>query len=320
MVTCEKDDYIVAKIDNKPMLLKVLDVEATLITCLVDKGLPHVKDKAAVEQESVVANLGKKPCYGNAFKCDIEPYWKTVPEKPLGSIHFFKRIKKVEWAVLLDAVTCAHNWLVENHLDHILPIEIHVRPAKGKDSTTWKTAKDEDSLSILSLRPQEFDDEILGLIFRELASGLYDLVLPSRFKASWIELYHSYVALMAVQNETLEYLLEKTVDQTSIKGIRRDLDENEAPVFDACISYVKSHHNLGPKHIEVLLEQEHSIEDLWPKTTIHLTDMEPNISERALKSPEFFWAEAFRMYATGISLPKKIHQLIEKSISMCKEH
>ena len=317
---CSKDDYVIVRTDKKFTLIKVDNVSETTVSGIVQKGLPYYSDKLIIEHHNVVANIGPEPIQGTAFNCVIEPYWKTIPIE-FGTIHFFRRISRVEWKALQLAVKKACNWLVLAGLEHITPIDIHIRPPKGKVEGTWKSSSDEDVPHILILRPKEFGTRnLVRILIHEFAIGILDLIMPGKFKVSWINLYHSFIVLNSVSEKELAALLTTIEDAEQFKYIKSSLsNQRDVIIFRACLDYIKRYHNLSRKHVETIFDSGNSIGHLWPMSTIQLMDMEDSITEKALHSPEEFFAEAVSLHATNILLPKKIESLVTRSLAVCKE-
>lgn len=314
-----KDEYIIVKNEKgKPVLLLVKDVGENESEGILEGTRPDTVFHT-FEPHQVIANIGDSPAGGSAFGCQIEPYWRTMDLKQLGELHFFRRISKKDWAELKTAIAECRRWLDSAELSSVLPIDLHLRPAKGRVLGTCVPAKGEN-LPIITLRPKEFVfTELLEVLMHEVGHLVYSMAMPDRLKAQWIGEYKSLISLEKVTTSHINTLFEQFIQsEAKVKAFHRNLEKEDNIIFKACLHYIKETHNLRPNHIDILVAQGDDIEDIWPSNSMDIQSIGDTITDYAKKSPEELWAEAFMLHSTGKKLPKTMAELMRNTLLACR--
>lgn len=314
---CTKGEFVVYSGGKRCQLVKVTGIDSGTVSGILEKGRPYKKEDVSFPAESIVANLGSKPHLGSAFSCLVEPFWKTVENEDWGPIHFFRRIKKSEYKILVQGLNEAFRWLDLQGLTSVLPIVIEVRPAKGKYAGTWKQTGKEDEPNIMTLKPKEFED-LYSTILHEMGHAVWGSILPDRYKAQWINMYRKLVMLQEVSAKKVNLIRDNFVKSAlPIKEFRSTLDGEDQEIFDEGISYITSTHSINAEHINILIDQDEEVGEMWPKSS-ELVDMEETITEYALTSVEELFSEALMLHANGTKLPRAMLSLMTKSLRVCK--
>lgn len=326
-VEISKGDYVIyVDGDKRKHLVEVRNLGEGTLGGVLDKNRAYSPENVKFQRKHIIANLGPNPSPGTAYGCNVEVYRNSVESSLWGDIHFFRRMKKEEKTLLKDSLKKVGSWLVKRKLDSFLPINVEVRPQKGRYAGIyhWKGGKkDENSRDVMTLRPKDalIDNSYLTyVVAHECFHGIWYNCVPDSIKARWIKLYHSYLKFSEATKKDIENVKKDffSKPQTLHDYESQFEDENEELViFKRCIDWVRDNHSLSVQNINTLINNDPDfLEELWPTYEMLMPDYDVVISDYAMTKVEEFFAEAGAFYFTHQQkLPGKISKAMDKTLA-----
>jgi hypothetical protein len=302
-----KNDYLVIQLEKKRHLVQVIKSKEKLVGVIdgPSRSSPNTQQTIDIKDDMIVANLGPEPVWGSAYGVKIEPYKNTEHLKPWGDIHYFLGLEEHERSRLIKNLTLVSDKLREMGLTHHLPIEIHIRPPKGKYHGWYKKHRGE-SLDTMTLMPADWDNKSLRyIIAHEIGHYVEFNFFTPRVKKMWIKAYHDFVRLKNIPDEFIKNSKEKIEESKEIDSVYQDLDEEDQGYLDVIFGWVEEHHHLTAEHLDTLLATGNSLTPYWPNVSLSSSDVEVVVTDYAKKNPEELWAEAFAHHVNKIKIPKK---------------
>lgn len=330
------DDYVIIQVENKNHLLKITSKHAKGddIQGMLEKDR-HLKPKTTTFSDSqVIAVLGPKPASGTAYGQKIEPWKRTKVHDFWGNIHFFRDMEKDETKALKLSLDHVANVLTKQKTGFFVPLELEIRPAKGRWTGMYRYNGGGEELDQLQLMPKSFVDpgkiEVVKqkyytdyLLLHESAHGIWFKGMNAKLKARWIEAYHATLLLAEAEAKDVHKLGKEFVKaRVDIKSFKDELEEPQQKLFDSCVSWIKDYHNLSRDHLNILCDADEysAIGKLWPNEKIMDNDFEIPLGDYAATKPEEFFAEAYSFHFAGkIQIPKNILALLQKTIDKVKQ-
>lgn len=323
-----KDDN--GKLNNNLLKLTSKNVGKNMHGVL-EKNRAYEPKTVDFDDKQIIANLGPKPAYGQAYGCKVEPWLRTLPHDFWGDIHIFRNLTKAEKKALKSALDDQAQFFLKHHLGYIAPLNMEIRPKTGTYAGRYQYTGKEDKPDTMILSPISFTDEpnskqevvkpkhwVNYVICHEGAHGVWFRGCNSSIKARWIDAYHATMILKETDPSHVIKLGKKFVkSRTDMDDFCSGLDEEQTSLFDACVSWINDYHSLNRKHLKILIDSGNhdSIGKLWPQEKILDSDAEIPLGEYASKNPEEFFAEAFSLrYANNMKLPKNIQKLLDKTL------
>lgn len=314
-------DYVIATVNSeKPKLIKVTSItKKGIISGLLNDGPSEENNDTPIRliENDIWANLGSKPRNGNAFGVKVEPYLRSI-NSPFGRIDFYRQLTKTERRILMSGLKSIWKKVKNTRIAELFPLNrIEIRPAKGKQAGCYKHLK----TSFLSsnndwiiLNPAFIDREMIQyFIWHEIAHGIwFHLVSPS-VKARWMSAYSKRMSLHKMKENVLVELRREVESSSSIAEYLQDNDDTV--LFKEVLKHIKRVHRLSKENIDVLINQDQSLEKYWPS---YYELGEPNtidVSEYATKSVEEFFAEVVAWSKTGRKMPASIRKLYVRTLS-----
>lgn len=317
-------DYLIVGIGEKKKkyCVKVLSTEDGLKCRVEASKVENKRTSLDIEQDDVLVNLGQDPPYGSVYGVHVEPYLKSIDLDNWGSIHFYRRLKKIERKALRLALKKVWDKVVvPNRLQKCAPIIFEVRNAHGKWEGYYKHSPKQEHHSI-TLKPKGFLlDDLIGLITHELGHAVDFTLVPDRTRARWVKLYTQYRTLSTVKSSVLSSILDEIEASGSIQGAKESLENsdskpNKLDLLKECLKYVGRTWNLSNKDLNLLLSQGQSLSEYWPRNPLDIVDDSKgkvSMTEYGLTSPVEFFSESFRLYFEGKSGPR-IAKLMKKTL------
>lgn len=296
-------DYLVIGGAKRNQLVKCTKILATGYTVC---GTAVDSSTININSDLVVAVLGPKPAFGVAYKCVVEPYYRTVSHH-LGQIRLYCWATKDDWIAIKAQLNLLYKW-VERYAGHLLPLEVEIRNP-GSKTVEFRLSKDDEPHK-LCMRVEHsalYSAAIYGLALHYWAE------IDDASKYALIKEYHKLVSLQDIDEQQLVEVRQAYETSNGSRAFRRETDKD---VFSACLAYVKRHHNLTAAHLDFLIRCGKPIVKYWPTNALQLVAMEPTISELALKSPEQLWAESVRLMAEQIQLPLRLDKICNSALSV----
>lgn len=310
-------DFLIIKNGRKNALVKIVSVpnEGELVVRREESKVEGRRITETVSTESIILNLGPTPIPGTVYGCKIEPYYSASTIDGWGDIHYYRELERDEKKTIKRAAAKAWKSLKKLRLTAFAPLTIEVRLAKGSEIGYYKMHKAQET-DVLCLKPKEFHhDELVRLFYHEAGHGILDRMMPVEFRARWIKAYTHYTTLSKLDPDEIRgirALVEGTGSLTGVDGV-------DSEKLDLCVDSIHSNYGLKKRDIEELLEQGYTLEDYWPTHPLDLADNEVPLTDYANKNWNEFFCEALAMHLTGIQLPKRIRNLLLKTIEATKE-
>ncbi len=168
------------------------------------------------------------------------------------------------------------------------------------------------------IKPSEFTG-IDGLIFHEMAHGVYYQLMDDQLKARWVKAFYKNVSLIKDTEAKIKKMRKELIEHETVRAYKSELDEDEKEIFDAVLEYIDRNFDLKTKHINLLIADNDDLTEIWPDEIIALPHKSVLVTDYALTDPEELMAESFRIYFDpAAKLPKSIQKLMDKTIEMCK--
>ena len=317
----ERGDFILCKPEKKTLLCEVVKAKDGNIRAIVNDKFRYTKDAFTMlkmSSEDVIANLSKDPINGNAYSVKVEPLQKIVVRKPFGHIYFFRKLNEVDETRLYKALDKAGDRLRKLDLIEHFPIDIEIRPSKGKFSGMYyyKGGK-EDTLDVMVLKPIDFSN-LSYVVEHELAHHIFFRYVSNKMKAKWIDLYHKNVKLSLFDTKSINKMYIKFVDSgLEIRDFESDLDESEQTLFSSIIDYIVSTHRIDTDDINTFVKVGYrkTLKRLSPVHELQDSNVEPLVSEYGTKNVDELFAEAISFYYTNQKLPKSVKSLVKKTLN-----
>lgn len=314
--------YVIYRVNDKRCSWGIVKSETDIeVTGVDEKSLPYGEDQQfSARKKDLVAVLGVRPEFGSAYGCAIEPYLKTIESPTWGSIHFFYKLEPKDLTALKEGMLKVAKLLKKHGLLGILPLDVEIRRGKGKYTGKYKHFSDPQKRDRLLLHPKLWENTPF-LVAHECGHGVWFQLMSAKQRARWIKAYHSYLSVGECDAQTVKTLREDFCGQQEerVSDFRGQLAEDVAPVFDLCISHITDYHGLTIRNIDNLVDagSGSSLRSMWPTSKVLKTDYEYPVSEYAMESPEEFFAESFAFHLLGHTLPKRIKQLMDKTLQEC---
>ena len=308
-----KQFYII-QIEKKKFLVKLLSKEGKAFKGLCVQNAN--KEVVMFKEEDILASLGKNPTYGNAYGLKVEPHRKTEA-LDFAIVHYYRKMTKADKSCLYKNLTKAHDVLSDLDLGHF-SIVVEIKNNSGKIAGTYKYNEDMD---IITLKPAEFNVDILPLIYHELGHQVWSRDLDSKAKAAWVDFYHKGVALSNVSKTSVKKLCSMFDDhKMRVKEFYNFLEEEygedakEILIFDEVMSYIQDKHHLNSKYFDLLVMAGAKINKYFPKCKLKLTNYNILVSEYAEKNPEELFCETFAYFLSKRKLTTEATTLITETL------
>ena len=313
-VVLKPKHYFIIQIEKKKFLVKFLSKEGEAIKGLCVQNTS--KEVVMFKKEDILATLGKNPVYGNAYGLKVEPHIKTE-SLDFAAVHYYRKVTKADKAVLYENLTKAYDTLSDLDVGNF-PIVIEVKHNPGKIEGTYKYNEDMD---IITLKPAEFNVDILPLIYHELGHQVWNRDLDAKTKASWVDFYHKGVALSTASKSSVKNVCTLFDDHKMKVGEFHNYleeeygeDAKEILIFSEIMSYIQDKHHLNTKYFDLLILAGVKIRKYFPKCKLKLTNYNILVSEYAEKNPEELFCETFSYFLSKRKLTDEATALITKTL------
>lgn len=316
-----KGDYVVCLDDEGKKRLCIIDNPKNC-TCIVsDKTAAHKSTMQYLNYggSNLMAYLGSTLDKGSVYGVQCIPFFKKDELENYLGIYYFRDSTEDERKFIRNKLKTCWKYMKANKLDSIFPIEVEVRPNRGKIVGYAKTTVDSDGSesNLMTLMPKELLDQTVDTIFHEFGHFIYNTRFRNKDKALWTELYAHYVKV----EEANKHMLEKFKKLALKDGIYAMEDESiDSDLASEVVDYIEAYHSLRLKDLYTLSDAKKDITQYFP-TYLELTDMEEAVSEYGMKDPEEFWCEAFSQYCVkGKLKKKKVMKLMINTLKQVKKY
>lgn len=322
----QRDDFIVFYDDKRrKKLMQVQNVERNTVYGTLDANRAYDPHNGQCQTKDIICNLGQHPANGSAFGVNIEPYFRTIRHAEWGDIHLFTRITKEQGQAIMAGLTRSFNDLRKTKLDGLIEagnLAIEIRPSKGKNQGMYYVRQRRgEAADRMLLRIQEFNEPDLyrEITNHEMGHALTFRGMTRKMQSRWVRLYEEFCQFTEHDANDVKRMGARFLNGlTTVKGFRSTLEDEEAVLFDTCLSQISADYRLNAKDIDLLIESEHAdmVKQMWPTSELRYSEFEEALGDYATKNWKEFLAEAFRLRFTKTEFPERIRELINKSIAM----
>lgn len=318
-------DYIISFYNEKKTLMKITgynEKNKTYKAILEDERIKDDIKTIEINNEDIIACLGRDPVNGSVYGCNVEIYLikREVEDWGTGNIYFYTRLDKENRKYLLKNLKKVGKSIKEMGID-LHPFDTEIKDPKGKYEGMYKYRPrkvDGESIDLVTLKPHSFED-LSRLLYHEVGHGIWYRRLDEKIRAKWILSYHKAIELQHIDQQTIDELVEDFVKSgLSCKEFKKTLESPFDEVFKQCLHYVEEKQMLKISHLDTLIASGHDLTEYFNVDDVKIRNIRLVLTEYAQKSPEEFFAEAFSMQMTGTVLPKSLRILVDKSISRAK--
>jgi hypothetical protein len=323
----ETDDYVILKIEKSKSLAQIEKVSGDKITATLEQRRYERPITEEFFVKDIIAVLGARPQPGSVHGVTVEPYWKTVDHSMWGPVRLFHRMKKETWKSINEGLTLAYRLLEKKGLTGFIEegnLTISIKPSRGKNlGMYYYRQKGDQSNDELMFRVQETQHKSLykEVILHEAGHGIYYRLFTAAQRASWIKAHVRYCSFIKHEAAIVQTLGKKFIKSGMHPlSFASELDEQEEAIFHLAYKEMCSNYRLKKKHVEEIISSG-KIEELqmmWPKTDIRYPEFEEVIGSYASTNAEELFAEAFRLYMTGVKLPKFLNAPMERHLASIK--
>ena len=259
---------------------------------------------------------------GVAWGAKIQAHFSTERVKPWGLIHYYRKLADAEKGKLYKTLKRVNKILQKQKLNFVIPLDIEIRPNTGAMAGFWRKSKT-GSESVIGLCPKSWIEytlqDLTHILCHEVGHPLWAVYMSKEEKARWVKLYLKYNDIKDVTTDDLKTALKEFKEaNTSVKIFMKGMEAEQAILFKSIFKYIKDKHHIDTKFIDVLIDGGDGVdtlESIWPKTKIQLSEMKITVSKYATKNSTEFWCESFAYYLSGKEiLDKSIIKRVKKSI------
>ena len=314
-IAFELGDYILINVEDKKYLCSVSAKSDGICKAIYDKPLPYDEVDFNFERADVIANFGQKP-----WKAGHEVFYKEM-NLDFGKVAFFTKISSATRDEVKAALIKGYNELKKRFLVSFFPVNIEIRPEKGKALGHYTVDKKTD-IDTMCLRIHD-QQNFLESFFHEAGHGIWHRLVTSRtIKTKWIETYQEFVQVQHLGTKQLRSMYKDLNSLRSpIAEYKATLeDEEQISIFKEILSYIKKYHRLSVSDLDSIIEGGNFglLEKIWPNDYLSITKLKDSgITDYSLKSVEEFFCEAVAFYLSGRDMPKALRKLTEKTLSSC---
>lgn len=311
-IPVQKDDYVLLNLGRpKPVLALVLTKRQAYLDSGAEKD-DDGKNNVNYTPEQVVANLGPDPKIGQAFGVKVEPYIKSFEYRGWGNIHLFRKLDQLERKALKSGLNRTEKLLKSKKLWKTMPIDIYVRPKKGKYAGhyTFRKAKDGTISDSITIHAETLKDPKYNtyIFTHEIGHAIWFRFVPKHIQAKWLKLYAKRVKVTKTSEKDLKDLLDSVLGYSgTLRDYTKEMaDEDDIVLIKEVYSYISKKHRISKEDVDLLMEEDRSkLKALWPSHA-ELSEARTDVTEYAMTNVREFFAEAFAYHVTGKVLPQDV--------------
>lgn len=305
-------DYVLLQVNRgKHDLVRVVKASENNYKCRL-----VVEDDANTAFEfkisEMVANLGHSPRVGDVYGVKIEPLRERMGNSSFwGEIRLYVDLDDKQKKRLKKGMQEARSVLERRKLP-VVSIDTEIRNPQGKYAGYYKH-KPKAECDILCFRPDEDFSNLEYVICHEYGHGIWYRHMTPKQRMTWINLFHDAVTLSKVNKKDLANILDGLKTNGDLSSYMKECDEETLRIMRAIVRHIKQVHDLDRKHFELALITGEDVDVYWP-SVIEVGEKNVLVSTYAQKSPEELFAESFGLFCSGKKLPKKVSELLDKTL------
>lgn len=320
-------DYIVVEVKpGKNRLAKVKSADDDIINVVYtkDQHVQELRQSEEVQRANVIINLGPEPKPGSVYGCSTESlYHGSTDHDDFGKIYWMYKPEKQVVKSLNSAFNIVLKKLKKFGLEDLAQDELiwEAHPYyKQKWAGMYMHAK--EGRSRILIRPEHSPaDSYPYILAHELGHRIHRQWLQnSNVEARWIKLYNTSIQVTPVDPALCRDMMKKLSPEFTLKDLKNSLeDDDEKNALRLILRNIKTNHGLTPHEINLLLKAEEvdEVKEVWPEH-VDIKALAPVISEYATTNYAETIAEAIAFHLTGVSLPKSVVKLTEKTLALAK--
>lgn len=311
----EVGDYVILPVsDKKNGVARVTSAndEKRKYTAVVESDDPEKADKSfEFRNREILANLGKSPVVGDAYRVKIEPLREVLTEPSWGDVHLYATMDDNRKKVLHKCLKRAGQALDALNMPE-LPITVEVRNPRGTKAGhyTYRPKADTD---ILCIRPDETFSQFNYVIGHEYFHGIWARNMTPSLRMRWVRLYHESVAVQRPSEKDLRSLLDDLVSNGDLGSFYKECTPEDQDILKEVFKHMRAVHGIEKKHFQMSITVGDDVARYWPKA-LELGSREMILTPYAKKSPEELASEAFGLKFEGKTLPKRVAEVLDKTL------
>ena len=320
MEAIKKGDYVVARHENKTILVRVLSIGGGTI-----RGKWEYKDQETdveVDEEAVRANLGPDPQIGKVYGCNTERLLDVTSEGPFKHVEWYFQAAEDVRSGIMKGLMEGAKLLRKHDLHRILKVvrtRILFNPqatvtAKSILGTYRCRGGSEDLPDELTVRYHaDAEGQWPYLLCHEAAHGIWFRLVPADLKVQWIKAFAGRTKL-EFSDDACEEALKEACRTQSLK-----LDTPEAQdALDFALGFVEGTTGLRRRDIALLLDQDRSaaraILSNWRHLRYYESERDTLVTDYANTNVDEFFAESLAAHLTGRSIPDYLKELLAETL------
>ncbi len=326
----KKADYVIIETDDKKRtaLAKVKQVDGDIVNILYveNQHIQELRHSEEVDVKYVLINLGPNPRAGKVYGCDTAMLYRGHTEhERFGKLYWFYEPEKDVRKSVNTALNITFKNLKKFGLEGLAEDEIiwEMHPA-GKQRWAGRYLHPKKGRSRIQIAPEHDAPSNYPLLFaHELGHRLHRAWLRSmEIESEWIKLYNTSIKITEVDQKITRRFLKNLTQDFTLSHLKGSLDDDDEKLaLTAILRKIKATHGLSPKELNILLKtgEVEEVASVWP-THIERKDLKPVITEYATVAYTETIAESFAYHVCGMTLPKSVVKLTEKTISSAKHN
>lgn len=334
ILAVSKGDYaVVNSPDGKgSMLIKVSGSNGITVTGVATKyqNIQELRQVVDIPAQDVYLNLGPDPRKGKVYGVDVSNLYRgSVDHKRFGRLCWMYKPEDEAKESIIRGFNVAYKRLQNFGLEALASEDIVwelTAPNNEKYAGMYIPQKKTKSLEIpprILIRPEVLTaDQYPYVVLHELGHHVHSRYLKSpKLEAAWVKLYNTSIKKQDIRKEEAQQMLDNLLaGEDHPSAYKKSLEEEDALVFKWIMRHIKQTHNVSVYELDLLFkgEEREEIRYLWPTRTIERKELAPVISEYATKNFRETFAEAFAFHLMGLTLPKNVVKLVERTLSYTK--
>lgn len=316
------NDYVIINnAKNKKLVVLVTNVDEMVMKGVVDnkdRANEATAEEVSFEKTDIFCNLGKFPKAGSVYGLTVEPWFKNKQIRPWASVNTYLDLNDTELKAVFDTLKTCGGILQQRGFISPKPVDVEVRPPKGKYDGMYTYRHKEDASDLMVLRPKEYtSDRLPYVIYHESGHHFWFNLVDAEMKNKWTELFITSSIIREITKADMKGYLDTLLESETCKAfLAKAEDEDETIVLNEIFKYIFTRHKVDKRDINLLLEKEdlEQIKKIFPSHTTFVGKKEHLVTEYgATKTTELF-AEAFALYLTDTPLPKEVRILLKNTI------
>ena len=306
------DYLIVSRLSSRPALVKLTEERDKKLVGYLD--VPSTKDDqktVSFSRSDILATLGKFPKPGTIYGVKVEPLLRVIKSSAYGEIRIYQKADqdRIDQVVSLLKET---RKIIKEH-KHTVPYNVEIRNPTGKMAGYYKYMPKEE-FDIMCIKPDTVFSDFQYIVLHEHGHAVWNRRMNELLKSKWIKLYHYYVSLLNADDAVLRQILEDIHQTGNIAAYMKEAEDDVKATVKAVLRHINQVHSLGKHHLDLQLRLSQPLDEYWP-TAVDFSFKTVAVTDYGRKSPEELFAESYAFNMLGRTLPKKVANLMDSTLS-----